>query len=563
MKGATKPILFISATLGVLALALLFVIETEPLATVEGVKVLELLKPYPWVAAAADSRLLSRQFLLKRDNDYPELALQPETPFEAEQRLFETDVREFTRRQGEHSLRDAQLRYFSLQEYDRNEYRYRKEAPVFKSWGPLPYAPIRALPPAAAAAPFARNFLASVAYQEQLDELTHTELTSNEEVQLYQNGLAAPVMKALVQRSKKFLFINMLAVACDAATEELLAAVEAKARAGVDVRLVVHSNYALLSIPCLKRLKWAKVSIVKAMTHSSYLVNDQGEVLIGSESIARMFFNSTGYNFLDRDLMLRIKGPIATDVIQNFLQVWDDNRAGGDPEVTQYIQAYKMNLALEASRGLRGAQNYGKWLSGAPRALCRFAAQRPGGRFTALSDILLSLVRKSKERITASAVTLGRIPLTLALREAAAAGTQVDFLGNGWDGGNGELTMALDEAIQDRLSGGNLGFAKILNWLRASDMRTQARNRFYSYQDYAGEPHMRIWNYFNFVHYKAWSFDHYGVWVGSANPTEQAFANFNESGVLCIDSRLAESFASQLSLDLANSVPLPAKNMGR
>ncbi len=566
MRGATKPILIISFTLGLLALALLFVIETEPLATVEGAKVAELLKPFPWVSATNESQLAGHSFSLVRDENFPELALQPEVPFnpEAEQGLFETDIAQFIRRQGSRTLRDAQARYFSMQEFDYDEYRYRKEAPVFKSWGPLPYAPVHKLPAEAHGAPFAQNFLADAGFQADLDELSHSELTLNEEVQLFQNGQALAPMKALVEHAKKFLFINMLAVACDGASEGLLESIEAKARAGVDVRLIVHTNYALLSIPCLRRLRLAKISIVKTKTHSSYLVSDQDEVLIGSESLARMFFNSTGFNFLDRDMMLRVKGPIATEVIRNFLSVWDENRTTEDGEIGDYVQFYKAKLTYELRKGLRGQHNYRKWLGDAtPRALCRFAAQRPGGRLTGLSDLLMALVKKSKTRITASGVSIGRIPLTLALRDAAAAGVQVDFLGNGWEGGNGELTMVLDKAIQDKLSRGSLGFAKVLNLLRSSDMHTQARNRFHSYQDFVSEPRFTVWNYFNFLHYKAWSFDRYGVWVGSANANEQAFTNFNESGVFCIDAQLSNTFASQLALDLANSVPLPKGTMKR
>ena len=566
MTGATKPILFIAGALGLLALALLFVIETDPMASVPGIGVAAMLKPFPWVEQVEAAKLAERSFSLVRDENFPELALQPEVPFKAEveQALFETDVTEFTRRQGERTLRDAQVRYFSMQEFDYDQYRYKKEAPVLKSWGPLPYAPIKQLPVAAAGPAFSKNFLADASYQAELDELTHSDLTLNEDVQLYQNGQALQPMKELVAHSKKFLFINMLAVACDGATEELLHAIEEKSQAGVDVRLVVHTNYALLSIPCLKRLRRANIQIVKAKTHSSYLVNDQGEALIGSESLARMFINSTGYNFLDRDMMLRVKGPIAADVLKNFLSVWDANRSASDRSIADYVGTYKNQVASELRNGLRGQQNYAGWLnSAAPRALCRFAAQQPGGRLTALSDLLMSLVTNAKQRISASGVTVGRIPLTLALRASAAAGVQVDFIGNGWDGGNGELTMVLDKAIDDRLSTGSLGSAKLLSLLRLWDMRTQSRNRFYSYQDYASQPHFTVWNYFNFVHYKAWSFDRYGVWVGSANPNEQAFTNFNESGVMCIDARLAAAFSTQLALDLANSVPIPKAAAGR
>ncbi len=395
-----------------------------------------------------------------------------------------------------------------------------------------------------------------------LDELTTSEMTLNSNVRLFQNGDALAAMKSLVENSKKYLFVSMLSVICDDSTEDLLQSMEQKAKTGVDVRLTVNRQYSILSWSCLNRLKKSGIDVLKNSTHSSYLINDQDEVMIGSESFSRMFFKSNGHNGLDRDLMLGIQGPVATDVLKNFLSIWDRDRSSENRDILPGIREYNDKITHEIRSGARGQRNYQKWLaSDSPRGLCRFADQKPDRSSTGISKLLEALIQNSKKRIFFSGVTIQNNPLLVPLHEAARRGVVVDFFGNGWIGGNGELTMFLDELIQEQKEKGNLRVAQLLDWLKIRDMDQQASKRLQSYKELLVSPRITVWQYSGFVHYKAWSFDHLGVWVGSANPTPASFENFDESGVLCIDSKLSENFAQQVSADLANSSPLQPETM--
>ncbi|MBI3544719.1 MAG: hypothetical protein HY075_15725, partial [Deltaproteobacteria bacterium] len=197
--------------------------------------------------------------------------------------------------------------------------------------------------------------------------------------------------------------------------------------------------------------------------------------------------------------------------------------------------------------------------SRAPRALCRFAAQKPGRRQTGISDLLTSLSAHARSRIVFSGVKLGNPPVVAALKDSKVP---VEFIGNGWDGGNGELTMVLDELAEKSEARGWLRVGNAFQKIRLADQRSQARQRYASYADFLSGSRV-VWASFNFVHYKAWQFDHEGLWLGSANPTEDAFSGFYESGIYCLDAKLAEAADATIALDMANSIPIRSENVDR
>jgi phosphatidylserine/phosphatidylglycerophosphate/cardiolipin synthase-like enzyme len=547
-----KKLVALGVLLSVCAAIAAYVLTPPEARPVAGTEARDLLRPLAWVKPSDD--LASRSFRLVGEGHFPELA--------GDHPAYELDVAEFVKLQKAPSFRQAQLRYFSKQVFDIEEARYRRSAPHPSSWGPLPYPPLRK-PPAdprkSVTQKFSEHFLSDPAFQARLDQLTGSELTRNQAIRLHQNGEAFPVMKGLAERAKSFLFVNMLSVTCDEASEPLLSTLESRARQQVDVRLLVNKSYAWLDRACLKRLERGGVSVVRGETHASYVVSDQDELMIGSESIARMFARSDGYGRLDRDLMLYVKGPLATDALHDFLSAWEESRSGdgsGRPSL-ELVAAYKAKKARELEAGVRGPASYSRWLKGEPEGLCRFAGQKPGKRGTAMTDLMIALTKSARNGIFLSGVQLGESPVATALNERAREGLPVDFLGNGWEAGNGELTMLLDEWIEERKANGQHRMARALELVRDRDRKYTTRNAMAGVSELVHAPGFSAWAHFNFLHYKAWSFDHHGVWVGSANPDRKGYEKFYEAGALCLDSGLARDFAIQREIDLANSVPYP------
>jgi phosphatidylserine/phosphatidylglycerophosphate/cardiolipin synthase-like enzyme len=400
--------------------------------------------------------------------------------------------------------------------------------------------------------------LSDANYQNALDDLSASELTVNQDLKLYQNGDALRGFIKVAEGAQKYLFTAILSVTCDDSSEPLIVKYIEKAQAGVDVRLIVNKPYALLSRSCLRRLEAGGVKVVKAANHSSFILNDRDEMLIGSESIARMFFSADGFNGFDRDMMLYMRGPAATDALREFLVNWEDS---GGAEQDNWAKIVVEKRLRESQEFRRGNYNYKKWLSTPSSGLCRFVAQRPKGELRGLERLWLKLTRDSRETIILSGVKIAygkgvAKEIVQELKKKSQGGVQVDYIGNGQVAGNGELTMALNQIIST--SGSVIG--ALLKWLRDWDADRKWRQHIEAYIRVLNRSQIRIWQYLNFIHYKTWNFDHMGIWIGSANLDDDAFSDFYESGVLCVDASLEKDFRQVLEVDMKNSTRYTGSN---
>ncbi len=384
-------------------------------------------------------------------------------------------------------------------------------------------------------------------FQQELDRDTGTELTRNSELHLRQNGDALPATLQLIGNSRKFVLLQVLSLVCDSSTEPLIQALESKAKSGVDVRIFTNKMYARLDSGCLTRLEKSGVAIATGAAHASYYVNEQSELLIGSESIARMFFESNGSNSLDRDMMLQAKGPVATDALRDFLSVWEENAPKDAPDISDLSEFYRTRRIEELHQGTRGGTGN-----------CRFASQKPDGRERAMETLLRDWIRTAKDQIFFSGVKMDPTsPWVLEARARAESGVNVDYLGNGWSGGNGELTMLLSEWVArwEKAPLGGFGLAHILTRLRDWDRDRLLKTNQISVKAVAGPPTFQFSAYSGFAHYKAWSVDQSGVWLGSANPDLDSISHGYEAGVLCFDPALVREFQVEVRNDLAHSTP--------
>jgi phosphatidylserine/phosphatidylglycerophosphate/cardiolipin synthase-like enzyme len=500
----------------------------SPEQEVKGSEVLRLVEKFSWVQPS--------ESFTKEQN----FSLHGRPPFQtitpSENQLFDFDPGVFVTAQKGASFREAQLNYFNRMQLDVWLNHYAFDSPHMQSWGALPYPPIREISQlnvdrALSQSKWARDS----EYQHELDRITGHELTKNDSIEVFQNGdVITPILK-LIGDSKRFVFVNVLSLVCDPSTEPIIHGLEDRAQAGVDVRVILNKGYSLLDPACLQRLTDHQIQIVKAPTHSSYYVNDDDDIVLGAESMARMFLKSDGYNFLDRDLMISVKGPVATDAVKNFVSVWDKYRAPEQRDVKLPVTIYVSKRASE----LKGN-------------LCRFAEQMPGGEERSMEKLLVSLAEHSKEKIFLSGVKFDPdSPLFKTALTRAREGVDFNYLGNGWEGGDGELTLYLDELIRDHST-----LAPVLSLLRNWDVNRVARKRALASTSFVGGAHIELWSFYSFLHYKLALFDQEGSWVGSANPDWDSVTGYDESGIFCMDKTLMEKLSDTTDVDLANSIPV-------
>ncbi len=358
----------------------------------------------------------------------------------------------------------------------------------------------------------------------------------NNNVFLYQNGAVQAPLKKLISQADRFLLIHLLSIECDSVTEPIIQQIEHKAKNGTAVHLIINKMYSFLSWGCLKRLEKSGVQISRQKTHASYWVNDQSQLLIGSQSLARMFLLSDGRNHLDRDVMAYVEGNVGADAILDFINVWGVSL----PEIK--------NKALEIRSLARKTKPEDK--------PCYFLSENNNSGLHSWSNALFYWIPRAQEEIFFSGVKIetkkdflsGQIKELLT--KSAEKGTQITYLGNGPNGGNGELTMVLDELILAYPS-----FSLFFKWIRDWDNQNRLKKHIAEYSKWSPESKVKIMMYNQFVHYKVWSFDDEALIIGSANLEDDAFEKLHEAALFCRDEKLVQEWKKAQNLDLQNSGP--------
>jgi phosphatidylserine/phosphatidylglycerophosphate/cardiolipin synthase-like enzyme len=386
----------------------------------------------------------------------------------------------------------------------------------------------------------------TLAFQKHLDTLLETELVHPESLSLLQNKDTYPQLLSMIKESQKYFYINVLSLTCDSTTEPFVRLLEEKAKKGVDVRLMVNKFFAYLSMSCLNRLENSGVKVKKVKTHASYFLNDAQELMIGSQSVARMFFLADGFNSLDRDMMLFTKGALATDAFRDFVSIWSmDLKESSANDLAEYNQLLKNDYG----KNLRGAALYGN--DPISNSACRFVSERPGQGISDVQTIWKEAVKINTKELYFSGVKveLKAGELGKLIKAKSNSGVDTHYIGNGHASGNGELTMVMDEWIKEAPS----LIAPLISWPRDWDKDRLLNANQKLYDDLKKDAKINVWGYFNFIHYKVWLFDFPGVFIGSANFDESKFGGPFEAGVYCLDSRLHTELKAELLRDQKNS----------
>ncbi|MCB0420631.1 MAG: phosphatidylserine/phosphatidylglycerophosphate/cardiolipin synthase family protein [Bdellovibrionales bacterium] len=481
-------------------------------------------------------------------------------------------------------FRESKLHYVEQMAQELSEFSY--EDIFFKnlSWNGLfhPPLPLGALPKSVAidrrylgASDNLDNFGPSL--QNKVDALTESELVSGIEIELVQDGQSFQKMRTLILNAERFLFVNMLAAGCKKDSDgHLFELLREKAKSGTQVWFVVDGLFSLLSASCFKELEQSGVAVfylrnswfsLRPLMHSSFLVNDKKELLIGSQNIYWGFLDSNGINNMDRDVSLYLKGAVATDAIHESLHLWGERPESSMSRslVSKYLHWIQGEKMKEIGSRLRGNSNYQQWFSDSKfQDSCRFVAQRPKGEKRDLELTLIEHVRATQKQLSISSVkfVLSDDPKSVVgkfLKLFSDRNLEVEFFGNGVRGGNGELTMELNDWVQDltrrqeTLSWWeNIKLKLLSRWSEESYKKQWSKNKA-SYRQILDHWDVKIWLHYNFTHHKTWEFDHSAYIFTSALFSDRTFNDFYFAGVICYRRGIMDRVRA---FDLANSIPL-------
>ena len=511
-----------------------------------------------------------------------------------DQESYTFDVPGFIAKEGAADFADAKRRFYSQLPWDEREQTHRLPYSTPAAWTTLNHPPIKRLVgPArqwtslfADAAPDADPTFTSPYFDPDFQaglDAGGSALTHGNTTRLLANHHSYEEKLRLIADAKDHLYIAVMFWACDSTADALTEALGARVRDGVDVRLMTEGLYReTITRRCIDRLEAAGVKMVNhrdalrassfgAVLHWKVWIRDGEELIIGGQNVGNYENSSDGFNFLDRDNDVLVRGPSVADAETAWLDAWDARGgAGGTSAVRAAADAAK---AQQEREHLRGAANYAHWLGNPATRMdgnCRVMMQGVHATPNAIAPVVQRYLDGSQRQVVFSSPTvrydykesintrntgLAVHRLMRSLREDVRPGRKVVVLTNGVGGGMGEsqtwLRARRDHALR-REQWAFYGILRQFNELVAR--RSAVANRAVTLP-LAENPNVEVWTYFQYIHTKIWLFDRVAAMVGSWNLDENSTDLNPEAAILCLDGPLRDAVEADLTLALVNAVP--------
>jgi phosphatidylserine/phosphatidylglycerophosphate/cardiolipin synthase-like enzyme len=275
-----------------------------------------------------------------------------------------------------------------------------------------------------------------------------------------------------------------------------------------------------------------------------------------------------GFNFLNRDTDILIRGPAATSLLGSFVRLWKRyDKEGRSIAAAESLVAHR--VANERSSGVRGREHYARWFADRGtrmRGICRTAVQGDNAEPQNIASILKRYVEATEQSFYMTSPELDfaldaeepdRLDTLAGLMMEKARNQQmyVVFITNGADGGMGESSIFLSSRVKDSQLVGEPMWEDMLNPALGQLGNKTSRRIRVKIQPlvHAG---VHAFQYVNYVHAKQFYFDRLCVGISSWNFDRYSANNNHECAVFCLDKSLRLQLERQLVLDMINSVPI-------
>jgi phosphatidylserine/phosphatidylglycerophosphate/cardiolipin synthase-like enzyme len=505
------------------------------------------------------------------------------------QELFKIDEKRFVNESGQKDFLSAAYNYYRSQKFDKKNQTYERPYRYLSAWGSLFFPPIKKM---THPLPFYHSGFSSdfdphavtsryfdPEFQKELDHETQTELTyGNKICALFNGSQSYPQKRRLTIEAKKFLYVAVMTLVADETGRELIRNLVNAKRAGVDVRLMTEgfytfslSNYGIgvlerEGIPVV-RVDDKSLSQLNRMFHNKIWIRDGEEAILGGMNVLNYQNKSDGFNFLNRDTDILVKGPAVTSLLESFIKLWKKYDTELRPiALGEYTLA--TNLAAERAAGVRGSENYARWLSNPEtrmNGICRTAVQGNNAEPQRIVSLLLRYLEAAQHSfyLTSPEIEFDldrKLEYTDMLAQlmkdkASNPNFYLAYITNGFDGGLGEKSIFIRKSAQDANLVGDRFWEDMLTPLVDEDGRVVSR-RVRNTIEPLIQAGVHGFQYFNYIHAKEFYFDRLLVGIGSWNFDGFSANNNHECAIFCMDEKLRIQIEKQMVLDMINSVPI-------
>lgn len=507
--------------------------------------------------------------------------------------LFETDVLKYIQNHGAVDFVSAKKKYYQSQTFNNSTQQFSRSYVYPSDWHSLNHNPIRKinLPTEVYGQQFEpldlksieQSPLLDVKIHRDLDEMTGTEMTAGNKLRLLNNGEVSFKEKVrMVKEAKKFFHSVVMVQYCDESSSEIVDAMIDRARAGVDVRLMAESVWTKLVLKkCLKKLRngGVKVTLGKGffnprtmftVHHTKFWIRDGEEAIIGGQNMHDFENSSNGFNNHTRDKDVHVTGPAVTDMMREYIRIWNHEHRNGDPSMTQYMSVVRAKEANERSQGLRGTDLYEQWLNNSPEKIpgvCRVLIQgtKTSDGPSIISKAYIEIMKNAKYSMIINSPTFrykekkadeyNNSLIIKTLLDGSKRGVKVDIISNGVDGGWGDAGHQLRTFAKSLRRRGKNTLAFVIEKLDKITAIFIGRSNRKNLANAVKGFDIDVWLYFNHIHAKQMSFDHIMTSTGSFNLDSHSYKN-HESTMICLDKKLADESLISFVSDIVNSTPI-------
>ncbi len=486
---------------------------------------------------------------------------------------------------------------------------HKKSHPIMKEWGGLNHPPLKKLQ-------FPLSFYAQEQgtspetelshfydpkFQLKLDELSKSELSFNNKLTLLKDRESFQEKLRLIKSSKESILMSSLVFVCDKGTREITEALIRRKLAGVDVRILTDATVAkyLKHRECLEFMQDQGIEVIqgddfwkyngRAIYHSKMLVVDLKVGIVGGHNMIDADNLSRGVDFKNRDVDLKIEGPMVTDIAQGFLTDWEhffnSKKRDGITSAEKIQQRVRSQREQETDQFQRGSSLYQHLLSGPGRSkgVCRFIRQSPYEDVHRIGKVYLEMLKATRRYLALTnpvfsdtkVTPSGRLELSplewrdkffmynqlfTQLQVMAKRGMKMDFVTSNVDMSGNENVVIFNEAIS-RQQEENRDWASNLNLFKI-----HLSNAYYGIPhyrnmltDWVPYNNVHLWTHISFMHSKVVHFDRISASVGSYNIQHNATDHAYEVTTLCQDDHLNQQLDQMFVEDMVNSIPLVFK----
>lgn len=435
-------------------------------------------------------------------------------------------------------------------------------------------------------------------FHQKIDQLSDSELSFGNQLELLHNGDSYQRKLEEVKKAKHSVLIAVMSFYCDDSTVPLEELLIQKAKEGLDIKIMVEKVWTKIAMKsCMRRMIKGGVDVVysnellkkgeeSALFHDKFMIFDEKRAIMGGENLVASDNISTGFNHLNRDNDLFVEGPVVHDMIVRYSQLWKkfENRKN-ELNLERYpnrvfpIEDYELRahsqIALERSQNQRGASSYASVLGNPLKknlGNCRFINQDPSTDKYKLTKVFMEHIDVAEKQLN---MTTGSILFALPedsekeqkretwnkklfehIFAASRRGVKLDLIGNGIDGGYGEISNTINRLkLEIRFQFHplkKLFFSIISNWL---NHRAAKKNQPYL-EFIENQPNARAWSNFQYMHSKMIQIDRTMNIVSSYNLEEWSADKSHEAALLCLDEGLSHEMDRSFLRDFVNSVPV-------